>query len=252
MAFIDTRQLAEREPKPGWHGRFFDSEGMSFAVYRIDAGASLHEHAHPNEEVWNVISGELEITIGGDSHRAGPGCAALVPPNTAHSIRVLKESSVIVVDRPLRGAVGGTGRAALAIRFTSAVDVVRASGDTRVAIPFEVRNLGRSAATLRRIDMESGVASELPPPTRTATPDGALPERIAIAAGGAHAAIHEHPPLSLFEREQIGAGKAVFYLRGAVFYEDAEGERHHTTFCRVFDREHGLIEPHRPGYNYGD
>jgi hypothetical protein len=70
--------------------------------------------------------------------------------------------------------------------------------------------------------------------------------------GGAHAASHEHPPLSLFEREQIGAGEALFYVRGAVFYEDAAGERHHTTFCRVFDLAHGLIEPHRPGYNYGD
>ncbi|MGH9886262.1 MAG: cupin domain-containing protein, partial [bacterium] len=151
MAFIDTRKLAEREPKPGWHGRFFDSEGMSFAVYRIEAGASLHEHSHPNEEVWNVISGELEITIGGESHRAGPGCAALVPPNTAHSIRVLTESSVIVVDRPLRGEVGGTGRAAFAIRFTSAVDVARAPGDVRIAFPLEIRNVGRSQGTLRRL-----------------------------------------------------------------------------------------------------
>jgi len=252
MAFIDTSKLSEREPKPGWHGRFFDSEGMSFAVYRIEAGASLHEHSHPNEEVWNVIAGELEITIGGDSHRAGPGCAALVPPNTAHSIRALKESSVIVVDRPLRGAVGGTGRAALAIRFTSPVDLTRASGDARIVFPFEIRNLGRSEGSVRRIEIESCVATALPPPTRTAIPDGDLLDRIAVAAGAAHAASHEHPPLSLFEREQIGAGKAVFFLRGAVFYEDAEGERHHTTFCRIFDAAHGLIEPGKPGYNYGD
>jgi hypothetical protein len=51
MALIDTRKLSEREPKPGWHGRLFGSESMTFAHYAIDAGASLHEHSHPNEEV---------------------------------------------------------------------------------------------------------------------------------------------------------------------------------------------------------
>lgn len=119
MALIDTRELSEREPKPGWHGRFFDSDRMSFAYYRLGVGASLHEHSHPHEEVWNVIAGELEITIGGDVHRAGPGAAALVPPNTAHSVRAIAASTVIIVDAPRRGAIGGGERAALAIEFDS-------------------------------------------------------------------------------------------------------------------------------------
>jgi quercetin dioxygenase-like cupin family protein len=246
LPLIDTHELPEREPKPGWHGRFFDSQGMSFAHYRLDAGASLPEHSHPQEEVWNVITGELEITIGGDLHRAGPGAAALVPPDTAHSVRALTASTVIVVDGQLRGAVGGGERAALTITF----DPPSASGTA-----FEIRNRGRTDATVRRIDIESRIAPGLPAPTRTQIPVGDLPLAIEIAGGSAHRATHEHAPLGAPEREALQAGSTVFYVRGAVFYEDASGERHHTTFCRILDPVNAggaLTPPARPGYNYGD
>src|SRR5215475_3985222 len=55
MPFIDTSQLQVEEPLPGWNVRFFHSENMLFAYYAVSAGASIHEHSHPNEEVWHVI-----------------------------------------------------------------------------------------------------------------------------------------------------------------------------------------------------
>jgi quercetin dioxygenase-like cupin family protein len=133
MPIIDTRTLSSREPKPGWHGRFFESAEMTFAYYAIDAGASLHEHSHPNEEVWNVLSGELEITIGADEHRLGPGAAAIVPPNTAHSVRSLTASIVIVVDQGVRTGVGGGERAALSIELRAPADRTRRPSRTRSA-----------------------------------------------------------------------------------------------------------------------
>ena len=107
MPFIDTSQLAVKEPLPGWKGRFFHSENMTFGYYGIEAGASIHEHSHPNEEVWHVIDGELEVTIGGVTRVAGPGAAAVVPPNTVHSVKALTAGRAIVVDYPLRHAFGG-------------------------------------------------------------------------------------------------------------------------------------------------
>ena len=81
---------------------------MTFAYYEIDAGAvPIHEHHHPEEEVWNVVEGKLAITIDGMEYVAGPGCAAIVPPNTLHSTRALSASRAIVVDYPVRDRVGG-------------------------------------------------------------------------------------------------------------------------------------------------
>jgi len=107
MPFIDTHELRSEEPLAGWEGRFLNSESMTFAYYSVTAGASIHEHAHPNEEVWHVIEGEFEVTIGGESRIAGPGCVALVPPNASHGVRARTDGRAIVVDHPLRHAIGG-------------------------------------------------------------------------------------------------------------------------------------------------
>ena len=102
MAFIDTNNLKVIERLPGWKGRYFDSGSMTFGHYVFDAGSSIHEHSHPNEEVWNVIEGQLEVRIGGKTQVAGPGCVAIVPPDTKHFVRAITDGRAIVVDYPLR------------------------------------------------------------------------------------------------------------------------------------------------------
>ena len=71
MTFIDTSKLPVIERLPGWRGRYFDSPSMTFAHYEFDAGASIHEHFHPQEEVYHIIEGELELTI--DQFYPAPG-----------------------------------------------------------------------------------------------------------------------------------------------------------------------------------
>jgi quercetin dioxygenase-like cupin family protein len=106
MPFVDTNEIVVKEPLPGWQGRYFSSQSMTFGYYAVEAGASIHEHAHPNEEVWHVLSGELEVTIAGETRVAGPGCVAVVPANQPHSVRARTAGRSIVVDSPRRDAVG--------------------------------------------------------------------------------------------------------------------------------------------------
>ena len=107
MPFIDTRELKMVERLPGWKGRYFDSGSMTFGHYAFDAGSSIHEHSHPNEEVWNVIEGQLEVTIGAKTQVAGPGCVAIVPPDTLHHVRAITDGRAIVVDHPIRRDMAG-------------------------------------------------------------------------------------------------------------------------------------------------
>lgn len=102
MAFIDTNQLATVERLPGWRGRYFNSPSMTFAHYEFAAGASIHEHFHPQEEVYEVIEGELELTISGMAQRLVPGVVGIVPPNAPHSLKAISSGKLIVVDYPLR------------------------------------------------------------------------------------------------------------------------------------------------------
>jgi len=63
MPFIDVSSLDVIERLPGWHERYFHSQSMTFAHYDFVRGSSIHEHHHPQEEVYEAIEGELEITI---------------------------------------------------------------------------------------------------------------------------------------------------------------------------------------------
>ncbi len=102
MPFIDTNTLNVVERLPGWYGRYFHSESMTFAHYDFKRGASIHEHSHPQEEVYEVIEGELEITIDGVAHIVSPGVVAIVPANAPHSIKALTGGRAIIIDYPLR------------------------------------------------------------------------------------------------------------------------------------------------------
>ena len=102
MPFVDTRTLKVTERLPGWHGRYFHSSNMTFAHYDFKGGSSIHEHFHPQEEVYEVIEGELELTIEGVAQIAKPGLVGIVPANARHSVKALTDGRAIIVDYPAR------------------------------------------------------------------------------------------------------------------------------------------------------
>ena len=106
MPIVDTNRLKIIERLPGWKGRYFHSPNMTFAHYEFAAGSTIHEHFHPEEEVYEVIEGELELTIDGQSETAKPGIVAIVPSNSRHSVRALTNGRLIVVDHPARPDFG--------------------------------------------------------------------------------------------------------------------------------------------------
>jgi quercetin dioxygenase-like cupin family protein len=97
-------------PLAGWSGRFFHSENMTFGHWEIAEGAAdLHEHEHPQEEVWNVVEGEILLMVDGQPQRLRSGDAAVIPPNTRHAAQPLGACRAIVVDHPLRHQLPGLG-----------------------------------------------------------------------------------------------------------------------------------------------
>jgi len=106
MPYVEVSKLPVIERLPGWRGRYFDSANMTFAHYEFDAGSSIHEHSHPQEEVYEVIEGELEIAISGVTRRLVPGTVGIVPPNALHSVKAITSGRLIVVDYPLREMPG--------------------------------------------------------------------------------------------------------------------------------------------------
>jgi mannose-6-phosphate isomerase-like protein (cupin superfamily) len=80
---------------------------MTFAYYDIAADADVHVHEHRNEEVWHVVAGALELTVGSETRIVRTGQAAIVPAAEPHSVRAIEATKAIVVDYPLRESVAG-------------------------------------------------------------------------------------------------------------------------------------------------
>lgn len=75
---------------------------MTFAHYEFVGGSSIQAHYHPQEEVYEVIEGELELTIDGVAQIARPGMVAIVPSGARHSVKALTDGRAIIVDYPVR------------------------------------------------------------------------------------------------------------------------------------------------------
>ena len=106
MSFVDVDKLKVTERLPGWRGRYFHAVNMTVAHYEFTRGASIHEHHHPQEELYEVLEGELELTVDGVTHVARPGVTAIVPSNARHSVRALTDGRAIIVDSPARAEFG--------------------------------------------------------------------------------------------------------------------------------------------------
>jgi len=102
MPFIDTANLEVFTKGIGWRGRKFQTPSMTFVHWEFDEGGSSPEHFHEQEEVWEVLAGELEVTIDGVTRAAVPGVVAIVPPNVTHSVKVIRPGKAVVIDYPLR------------------------------------------------------------------------------------------------------------------------------------------------------
>lgn len=102
MPFIDTQTLNVTERLPGWRGRYFHSSNMIFAHYDFSRGTSIHEHFHPQEEVYELVEGQLELTIDGVAQIVRPGLVGIVPANVRHSVKALTDGKAIIIDYPLR------------------------------------------------------------------------------------------------------------------------------------------------------
>jgi len=87
---------------PGIRARVVNTGNMSVAHVTLDEGAVLPEHAHHNEQVVNVLEGELELTVAGETHVLARGRVLVLPPMVPHGGRAVSACYVIDVFHPTR------------------------------------------------------------------------------------------------------------------------------------------------------
>jgi quercetin dioxygenase-like cupin family protein len=86
-------------------GQLVTGEQVELGVLRYKAGEGANEHAHPQEQIFLVLSGRVRMTIAGRAYELGPREVAHLPPNVPHRLEVLEDCEVVSA----KGIVGGLG-----------------------------------------------------------------------------------------------------------------------------------------------
>ncbi|RMH14945.1 MAG: cupin domain-containing protein [Gemmatimonadetes bacterium] len=94
--------IEPREVLPGYRARFVHSERTTHAYWEIDGGVPLPEHAHPHEQIVNMLEGEYELSVGGEAHVLRAGDVLVIPPGVPHSGRSLTDCRILDVFAPVR------------------------------------------------------------------------------------------------------------------------------------------------------
>lgn len=102
MTFTDLNTLNTHEIVKGFKGRFVHAKNMTASFWHIEKGAILPEHSHPEEQISLVTSGELELTINGETRIVTPGKIAVIPPNVVHSGKALTYCEATDIFSPVR------------------------------------------------------------------------------------------------------------------------------------------------------
>ena len=102
MKLIDMNRLENEQILPGLRARFVNAENVSFVQWTMEAGAffPLHDHAH--EQILSVISGKVEMTVGGEKVILDEGCALVLAPGEPHAMKVLTDTFMVGVYYPRR------------------------------------------------------------------------------------------------------------------------------------------------------
>ncbi|MTI39048.1 cupin domain-containing protein [Fulvivirga lutimaris] len=102
MPFVDNKDLPSHELVKGFNARFVHTDELTVAYVDAKQGGVLPEHFHINQQVTNIIDGELEITVEGKTTILKSGMVAVIPSNAKHSAVALTDCRIIDVFQPVR------------------------------------------------------------------------------------------------------------------------------------------------------
>ena len=102
MPFIKLTDVEERDMVPGFRARFVHADRMTCSYWNVAAGSELPEHAHPHEQITNMIRGLFEMTLEGKTQTVTEGDVVVIPSGARHRGRALTDCFILDVFSPVR------------------------------------------------------------------------------------------------------------------------------------------------------
>lgn len=96
------RHLPARELAPGLTGYYAHGASMTMGIVQIKAGSNLPVHQHPHEQITYILSGHLDMTIGGTLCSLTAGMYYIIPSDVPHGAVAITDCEVLDVFHPVR------------------------------------------------------------------------------------------------------------------------------------------------------
>lgn len=96
MNLYNIISMPAKEFMPGFVGRMIHTGHATLAYWEIAGDSVLPTHAHPHEQTVNLLEGEFEMTIGGETRVLKAGEVVVIPGNVPHSGRGTGQSCKIL------------------------------------------------------------------------------------------------------------------------------------------------------------
>ena len=102
VVFTNREALGEKEPAAGFKARFIHTDNLTLAYWDVRAGAVLPAHAHPHEQVVNMVDGTFILTVAGEKRVLEAGAIVVIPSNVNHSGQAVSACRIMDVFYPVR------------------------------------------------------------------------------------------------------------------------------------------------------
>ena len=96
MSFFTVDQINPKKLVEGVEIRVVPGDKMTMVFFRIEPGTEIPEHSHPHEQIGTVLSGSLELVIGGKKQVVDEGEAWHIPSDVVHSGRSLDATAEVL------------------------------------------------------------------------------------------------------------------------------------------------------------
>ena len=96
------KDITPKTVVPGIIGHYTHGSDMTFGLVEITRGSKLPAHQHVHEQITYILSGQLDMIIGGTEYSLTPGMIHVIPSNTLHSAVAVTDCTLIDVFNPVR------------------------------------------------------------------------------------------------------------------------------------------------------
>ena len=102
MKHYSLSSIEEKELYPGFIARIIHTELQSISYVKCLKGAVLPPHKHSEEQVLNLLEGEMDVTVEGKTIRCTAGDVVHIPSDALHTVTAITECLAIDLFAPQR------------------------------------------------------------------------------------------------------------------------------------------------------